>query len=1071
MKKLILFGIVILMLASLGSAAIDSTDLVGCWDLSSTAVFDTDKLLDVSGSGNDMTIVSMEEQNVDNFRFDGSTSRTYKYGTQDFNFSDGDFTVIAIGNPETNGVSGLENREIFTTSFEQVGLFFGIGDDDDAHISIDYGNGAAPPDIDDDVSIFKFAINRWYFMALRRDSDNVTFFMNNTDAIEKANSVEIGSESIYYHDLTNIGTMGSQWWDGWIKTIVVYKGRALTQTELEEAYTGGYNCSDYVTAPPPPESTNTINLSSPLPANNTLFGVSTFNFNVTANNSNQMDCSIYINETLEETITEYSAGTNTFVDFDVTFLDGTHNFTIGCWDGENDTNTSTNIFYVDTVDPTITVDSTLSGNRLICYEEINISASINLSDLNLWGFNLTVDKSNVIFNITNISGSTYNYNMNFDPSDYNLNEGEHTLNIFASDSHTSKEIPDYYYSKNPLSKSITYYFGDDWIEIKPTNKGLFSSFDTWKNKDRYAFEFERDFTAKLLYGTDLEFEVSSSRKLDSVDSEFPGHIVSNDLMKWIDFDSQYKDAVVTTTKINDRTIKVFIEGIEDDAVLFNSIGGLNVVEQNYTFYYGNITETYVDEAIETELTTFTTNFSINDSYVGDIDATLYWNGTYYTTTTKTTSSDSIYFTRDITTSLISGYENLTNYTFFWNYTIINNATGNNITNDSTTQRDQLIYRMILSNCSYSVANTTAINFSVLDQVFDTVAYVVPEGSFVVWYGSAAVTRTYGLNWGNSSSFNLCIYPATNNLSTSYTLLYSGYGDTNSRIRSNDTLNNITEYVTLYISTSGDDISINVVDESDDALSGLNVEAWMYSVVDNNYTLIAEEETDPDGLAIMRLYTAGEDKYQFRIYDGSDLLYTSSTFKIWETSYTFRIVRGIIPNSTLIALQSLNYNLAIDKTNDNFTLTWDDTETGLISAINLTVVMINATNETRLSSQISNDVSGTLFYTVSDNGTYIAYVYATSSGDGLVYFLKSISHRIAEEWDLFGTDVMIMTLLFIGTMAFIGLAHSRGGELSLILTIFGMVVFWIMGFIQVALSGVVSIAIAALIILVRLQKRR
>ena len=645
--------------------------------------------------------------------------------------------------------------------------------------------------------------------------------------------------------------------------------------------------------------------------------------------------------------------------------------------------------------------------------------------------------------------------------------GEHTLNFWVSDSHTAKAIPDYSFYKNPLSKSITYQFDDGWIKVSPTTTGLFSSFETWKNGDRYVFEFERDLTAKLLYGTDLEFEITSSHKLVDVDSEFPGHIISQDLEKWIDFDSQYKDAI-TTTRINDKRFRVFIEGIEDDTVLFNSLGGLNVIEENYTFYYGNYTEDYKDDNVmEVETTKFSINFTINNSYVGDIDALLNWDGTYYTASTKTTSSDSIYFEKSITSSLLTT-GNTTNKSFFWNYTITNNGAGNNITNSSTDTRDQTLYKMIVSNCTDSIATTVAINYTVLDQILSTSAYVTSEGSFTIWNASSTTTRTYGLDWDNSSSFNLCIWPAWANFYTNYNLLYEGYGDTNRRIRTGDSLDNITDYVTLYISTTGEDISINVVNENDDPIEDLNIEAWIYSVTDANYTLVSEEETDPDGLAVMRLYTEGEDEYKFLVYDGTTLLYTSSTFKIYKNSYTFRIVVGTIPNSTLIALQNLDYSLTADKVGENFTLTWNDVPTSLITGINLTVVKSNATNYTRLNSQSSLASSGTLQYNVTGGyGTYIAYAYMTSSGDGEIYLLDSVSLDLREEWDIFGTDALLMSFFFIGTMIFTGLAFS--GEIALIATIFGMIVFFALGFIQVGLTGVVSIIISAIIILVRLKK--
>lgn len=824
-------------------------------------------------------------------------------------------------------------------------------------------------------------------------------------------------------------------------------------------------------APPPPPAPDSLNISNQLPVNASEFNVQEVNFNVSYNASFEFNCSLFLNGASNQTTDNWSAGTNLLASWNVTFgatEENTYNYQMKCDDGLIRENTTITTVYIDNANPVLVVDSVLSSNRSISYRLINITSGINCSDTNLWGLNITVDGSVIIYNITGITGTNFNYNMSFNPNVLGLSIGVHNLTVEVSDSHTANSIPDYYYERNLFTKSITYSFGGGWIRVKPTNKGLFADFNTWKNKDRYAFEFERDLMGKILYGTDLEFEITSSHSLINIDSEFPGHIISPDLKKWIDFDSQYEDAIITTTKIDDRTFKVFIEGIENDTVVFNSLGGLNVIEENFTFYYGNFTESYESEnVLETESKKFSINFTINDSFVEDIDATLSFDGTYYEAATKTSSSDSIYFDKNIASGLLTT-ENETNKSFFWNYTITNAGLGNNITDNSTTTKNQTIYKMIVSNCTDSIANTTAINYSVLDTIFDTAAYVVSEASFTVWNGSSSSTRSYGLNWDNSSSFNLCIWPNWATIYTNYKLLYTGYGDTNSRIRTNDTLDNITDYVTLYITTEGDDISINVVDENDNGLEDMNVEAWIYDISENNYTLVSEEETDPDGLAIMRLYTAGEDEYRFLIYDGVDLLFTSSRFKIYQTEYTFRIVLGTVPNSTLIELQSLDYTLTVDKTERNFTLIWNDVPTNLITNINLTTFKMNATGKTLLDSRSSTADSGTLEYNVTGGyGTYVAYVYVISKGDGLEYLLDSVSLDVREEWEIFGTDALIMSFFFIGTMIFTGLSFS--GAIAMIAMIFGMIVFYALGFIQISLTGVVGIIISAVIILVRIKK--
>jgi hypothetical protein len=98
---------------------------------------------------------------------------------------------------------------------------------------------------------------------------------------------------------------------------------------------------------------------------------------------------------------------------------------------------------------------------------------------------------------------------------------------------------------------------------------------------------------------------------------------------------------------------------------------------------------------------------------------------------------------------------------------------------------------------------------------------------------------------------------------------------------------------------------------------------------------------------------------------------------------------------------------------------------------------------------------------------MGYVYVVSSSDGKTYLLESKALEYRDEYDMFGHETLLMCLLFIGTMTFIGLALSP--EASLIFTLFGMIIFYWIGFIFISLSGLVSLVIAGLIILLRLKR--
>lgn len=350
---------------------------------------------------------------------------------------------------------------------------------------------------------------------------------------------------------------------------------------------------------------NSVNITfNSNPLNYSQFNIMNISFNATVNATNDFVASLVINGTLNASRT-FLAGSEVFVSFNVTMPERDFIYYINVTDSTNNNRsvTTNTTFFVDYTVPVI--DAYKRANNQISFGNSFIFGQFNITDDHVWGVNLTIDDTYTVFNKTNITGSSYTINYNFNPQDYGLTPGVHILNLFVSDSHTTLDIPSYAYDKNIVDKSITYQFGKEWISVKPENKLILTDFNTYKLRDRYTFELNRDFLSRTIYGDDIIFLVESSSKLDVVtNSEYPGHIVSFGLEKWIDFNTNDEKAVVSIDRINERSLRVTVKGLKDDKITFNSLGGLNVVQQNYTFYYGNLTETYINQTLETDNTAF-----------------------------------------------------------------------------------------------------------------------------------------------------------------------------------------------------------------------------------------------------------------------------------------------------------------------------------------------------------------------------------------------------------------------------------------------------------------------------------
>lgn len=819
-------------------------------------------------------------------------------------------------------------------------------------------------------------------------------------------------------------------------------------------------------------SLDTINLSVPNPINESQFNIDQLDVNITVNASVNFNCSLYVNGTLNQTHNQYGNGTDVFVNFTLYFDSNTeadYEYYFQCDDNQTADNSTNSTFHIDNVNPTSQVSASLSTPQ-VSYGSSNITGQFNFSDVNLWGINITINNEITLFNITNISSTSYQYNLSFDPSLLSLTPGLNTIAVYYSDSHTAKWIPKYGVAKGLFDKSLKYSFPEGgWIKVTPKKGVLFSNFDTWKKPDRYVFQYERDPVQRFLLGDEMVFDVTSSDGLEVAYTNYKGHIVSTSLAKWLDFESQFPDAEVQTEKLDFNKIRVTINGIDENLVLFNSIGGLNVVNQNYSFFYGNTTETYVNQTLETGSNLFTLNFSINQSYVSDISALFYYNDTEYTPT-KVNTTDYIYFSHSVGSQLL-GTENTSNITFYWDYNITNLDAGN--ISNQTIHTNQTVYKMIVSNCSGATVVNKTLNFTILNQSNNAEVNTTAEALFTVWNQSTELNRNWSMSEGSQQYHAYCIFPEWASINSDYEVKFTstGYANRNYFVEDGE-LNNTLTHITLYTSTTGiaTEITITVVDENDNELSGYIVEAHRYDLGTNSYVLIDTKETSSVGVGVFNL-DVSTDEYQFRIKNAAGTtVYTEPKQLLTETAYTFRVVLGTTPESTLIGLQNLDFSLYADKNTNTFTLTWDDSETNLIQSMNFTVVMVNTSANVFLDSTTSTANADTLTYNYSQSGIYIAYAFANATNDNKMYLLKTATLDIREEWDLFGTDALVMTLLFVGTICFLGFATERGPEIGIVLSIFGMIIFYALGFVKLGLAGLISLIVAFIILLIQVKRR-
>ena len=152
-----------------------------------------------------------------------------------------------------------------------------------------------------------------------------------------------------------------------------------------------------------------------------------FFFTPTDNSGNITNCTLILNGQPNETLTPIING----AEHNITvsgLQDGTYNWTVNCTDinGNEGTNTSLKIFYVDLTGPNITLNFPSSG-QIFGYDDITFNwTPIDFNNTNIT-CNLTLDDNNSIASITNLSG------YDFITTIYALQWGTHFWNVTCWD--------------------------------------------------------------------------------------------------------------------------------------------------------------------------------------------------------------------------------------------------------------------------------------------------------------------------------------------------------------------------------------------------------------------------------------------------------------------------------------------------------------------------------------------------------------------------------------------------------------------------------------------------------------
>lgn len=826
--------------------------------------------------------------------------------------------------------------------------------------------------------------------------------------------------------------------------------RQLNSSEIVAFWNGGAGFNPY--APPVPPPTNTINLSTARPLNNTQFNINPVDFWVLGNASQNWTCRLYINGAVNLT-QQLGIGVNVNCSFQVNMTTGTRYYWIRGNTTVTDVNTSNNTFYFDDVDPVISNTSFI--NNSIFYAGLgNLTGQWNVTD-NFFLYRVTSFIDGVVIdNITEINLTAYPYNLSINIS--SLLIGWHNLTIQVADGHTAKELGgDYVWWNGLFNDYLQYDFYDGGsVEIQAIDGSFMDSFKTVREKDRYTFSYEPWDDKKSVYS----FMVTSTLPLsiaNQPNSKIKEWIIMGN--HWLDF--YIPGTTVEINRVNNHVVRVDVSGIQDANKLeFNSIGDLNVISQFYNFTVTNLTVVYSTAVNELSFQTSTLNISTAGGVTAS-EASLTWNGTAVTVT-KTISANSDFYNTTFFTPGINAPTFATQLVWFYNVTSpINNLTGNLTFN-------QTVIQIGIDNCS--VFTTRAVNITIMDESNDSLIVSNIDGFFTVWVDVISAFREFNLTWAGNSTYGICINNASNNFTTNGQMEYYATGySTKTYYLNNYTLDNVTDILNLYLTKNTTQVIITVTDENDDPVRDVFIHIQSYDLGTNSYIVTEIVKTDFQGQAFaeMVLFTQW---YQFMLVYLSDIVLQTDATKIISPVVNLQINLETPALETWNQANKVTCDITFNNVTNNFRMAFNNPSSNPITA---TLSVFNATSFSRaLMNQTSiTAASGVILigigaspgnYTFTGQGKIIVNgeTFACGSPASVSFGQDYLV------WNLEGVFYVILLIIAVST------AFAFGPEISVVATLGTFGIAWYLGMIGLAPGVMATVMILGGIVVYRLAKK-
>ncbi|MHA1482091.1 MAG: LamG domain-containing protein [Candidatus Heimdallarchaeaceae archaeon] len=259
--------------------------------------------------------------------------------------------------------------------------------------------------------------NVWYMFTLRRNDTGHSLWVNGSlvgvsaddDPTNLSNQLTLGAQD----------QINANYYEGIIDELSIHY-RALSDTEIMQLYNDGLGLT-YNEAGAADIINPNVTITIPL---NQTYNINSFDFNVTALDETGMDSCLYSLDSGVNNITMTNSG-NEWNGTNTSMLEGSHTISYYCNDtSDNLNNTESVTFFIDTINPNVTINIPLNKTYTISSFNFNVTA---LDETAMGTCLYSLDSGVNNLTMTNL-GNDWN------ATNDSMTEGSHTINYYCNDS-------------------------------------------------------------------------------------------------------------------------------------------------------------------------------------------------------------------------------------------------------------------------------------------------------------------------------------------------------------------------------------------------------------------------------------------------------------------------------------------------------------------------------------------------------------------------------------------------------------------------------------------------------------